>query len=303
MVDNLGRTIDYMRISITDKCNLNCIYCNPKNSPVLPKGDILRYEEILEICKVAAANGITNFKVTGGEPLTRKGCINFLHELKKIGSVSLTTNGTLLEQHIPNLTGINVNISLNSLDPITYKKITGHNTFYKVWNSLNKALEANLNIKINCVPLKNLNNIIPIAQLAEKHPISIRFIEYMPNIPEKIFSFSTGSEIYQTLLETYPDLNPIETQIGKGPAKYFKSKKLKGNLGLITAIENSFCQTCNRIRLTSQGFLKLCLFHDQGLDLRRLIRNGEEIDIVEAIKQKPPNHQNNKIKNMPQIGG
>lgn len=319
MRDSFGREINYMRISITDRCNLRCNYCMPNELPPLSHQDILRYEEILKICSVAANIGIRTIKVTGGEPLVRKGCIPFLQVLKStpgIDRVTLTTNGILLAQYIDELVKMKldgVNISIDSLNAENYRHTTGSDSFSAVWTSLNDAVQSGLHVKINCVPIRGQNDkeIIPLARLTEILPIDVRFIEYMPTNESESFSRITGAEILNRLSKIYPDLAPDESSHGSGPARYFKSDKMQGSIGIIDAFENTngcFCPDCNRIRLTSYGFLKLCLFHEDGLDLRKLLRNGAsdseiETAIISAIHQKPAQHQFGSIKNMSKIGG
>jgi len=322
MIDSLGRNIDYMRISITDRCNLRCKYCSPDGFSMLTHDDILRYEEILRVCRAAAKTGIKSIKVTGGEPLVRKGCINFLRNLKSLPGieyVTITTNGVLLERFIDDMADMKldgVNISLDSLNPDTYKQITNRNFFYAVWRSLNKAIDAGLRVKVNCVPMRGLNDadIIPIARLAERLPIDVRFIEFMPTSAGESFNRITGSEIYRRLLKVYPDLINTKRR-GFGPARYFKSSKMSGSVGIIDAIGKCFCTSCNRVRLTSDGFLKQCLFHEDGLDIRGMLRNGSDDTEIEAafkrtVYHKPERHMfesrtstNMGIKNMAQIGG
>ena len=319
MHDSFGREINYMRVSITDRCNLRCAYCMPHGIEPLIHADILRYEEILRICKAVAKLGIQTVKVTGGEPLVRKGCIEFLKALKfEVKKVTITTNGVLLEQYVPELAKMKidgVNISLDSLNADVYKKITGGldsagDNLSAVLRSLNKTVEAGLHVKINCVPMHGINDteIIPIARLAEKLPINVRFIERMPVTSQKSLDRVSGAEILARLKEEYPDLADDTTRRGFGPARYFKSGKMKGSVGIIDAIGGCFCRNCNRVRLTSNGFLKLCLFHGDGLNLRDLLREGAddfeiESQISAEIGRKPKQYQNKNIVNMPQIGG
>jgi len=321
MLDLLGRDIDYMRISITDRCNLRCKYCMPEDGVrLISHGDVLSYEEILRLCGAAVKAGIRNFKVTGGEPLVRRGCMRFLSELKSapgIENVTLTTNGVLLEPHAGDLAKMKldgVNISLDSLRADTYMQITGRDGFPAVWRSLNKAVEAGLRVKINFVPLAGQNDeeILPVARLAESLPVDVRFIEFMPATGAGMgFERVDGAVILERLLEAYPDLAQDERRRGFGPARYFKSSKMRGSVGLISAVGDCFCPDCNRVRLTSDGFLKLCLFHDDGLDLRRMLRSGADDNEIEAafagaVRRKPeryPTGPDTGIKNMSRIGG
>ena len=321
MRDLLGRDIDYMRISITDRCNLRCNYCMPDGLPPISHDDILRYEEILRLCRAAAKAGIKHFKVTGGEPLVRKGCLDFLRGLKSIPGVehvTLTTNGILLEPRVEEMAKLGldgINVSLDSLNPDTYRQITGSGDFSAVWRGLHKAAEAGLRVKVNCVPILGQNDgeITAIARLAEELPVDVRFIEFMPTAANEGFEGLPGDEILNLLLEVYPDLAGDPKRRGFGPARYFKSKRMRGSVGLIDAIGSCFCPGCNRVRLTSEGFLKLCLFHEDGLDLREMLRSGADDREIEAafeqaVHRKPERHRFGDpakmgIKNMSRIGG
>ncbi len=322
MQDSLSRTIDYMRVSITDRCNLRCQYCMPNDLPWVEHSAILRYEEFLEICGATADLGIRTIKVTGGEPLARKGSVDFLARLKElpgIERVTLTTNGLLLEPHVAALAGMGldgVNISLDTLRREVYQRLTGSDGLAKVLATLEKTVASGLKVKINCVPILGVNDgeVADIAALAAEIPVDVRFIELMPTASSQAFTGLSGEEVLFRLLEKYPDLSPTSERRGYGPARYYASEGLLGRIGLIAAVSNHFCGECNRIRLTSQGFLKLCLYHEQGVDLRRLLRQGagrEELAaaIEEAILQKPQSHhfgqedEKHGIKNMSRIGG
>ncbi len=331
MRDALDRKIDYMRVSITDRCNLRCKYCMPNGLPDIPHDKVLRYEEILRVCGVAARLGIRTIKITGGEPFARKGCINLLRALKAVDgieNVTLTTNGVLLEPHIEALKamGINgVNISLDTLNRESYRRITGQDEFQRVWSSLLKAVKAGLPVKINCVPMREINGpeLAQIAALAEKLPVEVRFIELMPTNSGENFSGIGGSEILRELREIYPDLEAEESPQGAvgperktrgfGPARYYRSERLRGAVGFIDAVSNHFCAACNRVRLTSDGFLKLCLYHDDGIDLKALLQAGADDEtlaetMAAAIQSKPERHffgsrKNEGIRSMSKIGG
>ena len=328
MRDALERNIDYMRVSITDRCNLRCVYCMPGEFACITHDEVLRYEEILRVCALAAKMGIRTVKVTGGEPLARKGCLEFIQALKKIPGiqhVTLTTNGVLLEPYVEPLAALHLdglNISLDALEPAAYLRITGRDAFHQAWRSLRRALEAGLRVKINCVPIRGLSEkeIIPLARLAETLPVDVRFIELMPtqwtdaNKGERLRGIPSA-EIVALLFREYADLAPDASSHGFGPARYFRSGRLKGGVGLIDAISNHFCSGCNRLRLTSEGFLQPCLYHKQGLDLRRMLRNGARDSEIEAAMaraayQKPERHSFGEksgakegIKMMSRIGG
>ncbi len=302
MTDALGREINYLRLSITDRCNLRCRYCMPHDVPAVGHSDILRYEEITRLCRIAASLGICNIKVTGGEPLVRKGCASLVGELKKIpgiAHVTLTTNGVLLSEQLNDLlaAGIDaVNISLDTLHPAHYAEITGFNCLDKVLAGMEQAVAAGIRVKINCVPLATTpeDELLQVLQLAEKWPVDVRLIEMMPIGSGKNTAGYPMPQLEQLLHRTW-DLTPSEQKRGFGPAQYYTAPNLRGSIGLIAAVSHGFCGQCNRVRLTSEGYLKLCLSSDAGLDLRALLRGGatdEEIRtaILDAILRKPAHH-------------
>ena len=323
MRDAYGRPIDYMRVSVTDRCNLRCVYCMPEDLPFIPHESILRYEEILRICSVAAKTGIKHIKVTGGEPLVRKGCTGLVRELKRVPGiehVTMTTNAVLLQTYLGELAEIGLdglNVSLDSLDPGVYSQITGKDSLDAALGSLRAATGSGLKLKINCVPLAGLNEdgIIPISKLALTDKIDVRYIELMPDDANGGVKGLASSEILERLAAEYPDLKPNAAKRGFGPARYYKTAMLTGSIGLIDAVSHRFCSACNRLRLTSEGFLKLCLFHDEGVDLRALLRNGASDSILEtafaeAVYSKPVSYFHgggpdgmNKISTMSRIGG
>jgi len=323
MRDALSRNIDYLRVSVTDRCNLRCTYCMPEDLPLISHDDIMRYEEIIRLCALMAKMGIKNIKVTGGEPLARKGCVNLIKQLKSVPGiehVTLTTNAVLLEPYVKILARLKLdglNISLDSLDPDVYRGITGRDEFHQAWRSLERALEASLRVKINCVPIKGLNEneILPFARLTEHYPMDVRFIELMPTRAGDGLCGVSSEKIISLLLGEYPGLKPDLSRHGFGPARYFTSDRLKGSVGIIDAISSHFCSACNRLRLTGEGFLKLCLYYNDGLDLRGMLRRGAsdaEIGaaITQAVYRKPKRHRfgsdsdmEGGIRKMWQIGG
>lgn len=322
MRDSLHRNIDYMRVSITDRCNLRCRYCMPEDLPFISHENILRYEEILRAVKIMAGLGVTRVKVTGGEPLVRKGCAGFLGELKAVPGielVTLTTNGVLLEENLKQLCDMGldgVNISLDTLDAEKYERITGRDEFRRVSRAVEDAVGAGLRVKINCVPIRGLNDgeQAGFARLAERLPLDVRFIELMPTGTNGGFERVGSGETLAALLKEYPDLTPDSSRRGNGPARYYKSERLKGAIGFIDAISNHFCEGCNRLRLTGEGFLKLCLYHADGLDLRGMMRSGAEDEeiaraVLGAVKLKPERHSFTNadgpagIEKMSRIGG
>lgn len=302
MRDGFGRNIDYLRVSITDRCNLRCRYCMPEDLPSIPHPDILRYEELEQVCAIAAGLGVRTVRVTGGEPLVRRGCVDFLARLKAIPGidhVTLTTNGVLLARWADRLAALGldgVNVSLDTLEPERYRHMTGRDDFAQAWAGLEAVLAAGLPVKINCVPLRGHNEeeLEAIAGLAERLPVDVRFIETMP-MGAEIFDPIPGGEILARLRAVYPDLRENGASRGFGPARYYTSKALRGSVGFIDAVSHRFCESCNRVRLTSEGFLKLCLYHGHGVDLRALLRGGADDDAIAAamttaILVKPSEH-------------
>ena len=302
--DNYDRQIDYMRISITDRCNLRCRYCMPEDIDFIPHDSVLRYEEFLRLVKIFAKQGIRKIKITGGEPLVRKGCVDFMKQLKAIdgiNNVTITTNGVLLDKYLPELieAGVDgINISLDSLDRDKYAYITGRDEFDRVWAGIENAVAAGLKVKLNCVPLReyNADEISDFFELARTRRIDVRFIEMMPIGSGKKFQPIPTQEIFNQLKSSYEGIYEIQEKRGNGPATYYENSEFIGCVGFIGAVHQKFCDTCNRIRLTSEGFLKLCLFYSQGVDMRKKLRNGatdEELAemIRDAIRQKPQEHQ------------
>ena len=318
LTDSFERSIEYMRVSITDRCNLRCKYCMPEDMPYVPHENIMRYEEILRLCSIMAGLGIKTVRVTGGEPLVRKGCVDFLRRLKAISGIeriSLTTNATLLGSYVPELASLGlhgVNISLDSLSSEIYRKITGSDMFEDAWSGIEKALHYGLRVKLNCVPIAGVNEsgIVPLAALAREYPISVRFIELMPTGANAAFKGIPSEEVFNMISSEF-NLSPDENVYGFGPAKYFKSAGLKGNIGLISALSDNFCSSCNRVRLSAEGHLKLCLHHNHGIDLRTMCRSGaSDAEIIQAVKDgmaaKPKEHTlhtHTDLKHMSRIGG
>ena len=283
MLDQYGRKIDYLRISVTDRCNLRCRYCMPEPVSAVQHADILRYEEILRICRAAVELGITKFKVTGGEPLVRAGCVDFITALKAqpgTEQVTLTTNGLLLEANLDALTeaGLDgVNISFDSPDNARFRRITGYtgdgaDTLLHV---LDACCAKGLKTKINAVLLEETEADAPaLAAIAAKLPVDVRFIELMPIGFGTTMKRVSPEDILTALQERWPDLAPTDEKRGNGPAHYYKSAALLGRIGFIDAVSHKFCAECNRVRLTSTGQLKPCLCYADSADLRALIRGG-----------------------------
>ena len=328
MRDSYGRNIDYMRISITDRCNLRCQYCMPRGIPFVQMEEILTYEEIALICKASVEAGITKFKITGGEPLVRRGCpqlVGMLRRIPGVSQVTLTTNGVLLGKYLDELiqNGLDaVNISLDTLDAETYKKITGFTELESVKENITLAVDRGIPVKINSVLQKKMNahEWKALAMLARDLPIDVRFIEMMPIGYGKQCEMVSGDEIQKELKALYPDMKEDHTVRGNGPATYYQIPGYLGSVGFISAIHGKFCKQCNRIRLTASGKFKPCLCYGESVDVKEVIRSmtketeDEKIErvkqiIIEAIEKKPKQHcfeMTEKItedKQMVQIGG
>lgn len=307
LIDKYNRCLNYLRISITDRCNLRCIYCVPDDMHQrLPHKEILRYEEILRLVRIGARLGISKVRITGGEPLIRKGVYDFLGELTKIrgiADVSLTTNGILLKDNIKKIksAGIKrINVSMDTLSRQKYKDITGHDMFDQVWEGIESAQREGFSpIKINVVALNGINDdeLTDIAKLSFSYPFHIRFIEYMPiGIPRinNIGKQLLAPEIKKRI-NKLGELIPVKNGINDGPAKRYKFKDAKGEIGFIDAISRHFCKQCNRLRLTASGQLRACLLSDRQDDLKGPLRKGyldsELADVfLRAVSHKPFDH-------------
>lgn len=325
MIDKLNRKIEYMRISVTDRCNLRCVYCMPEEGVQnISHDEILSYDEIIRICKCVAKLGIKKIKITGGEPLVRKDIVSLIKEIKEIdgiNEVTLTTNGVLLYEMADDLynAGIDaVNISLDTLDRKKFFKITRRDKYENVSKAIDKLISLGVRVKINCLAIKenNLDEIVKIAAYSKYDDVDVRFIELMPIGYGKNYTGISNEIILDLLEEEYGKFYRIKEKRGNGPAVYYKNKDFKGCIGLISAISNEFCETCNRVRLTANGFLKLCLHYNKGIDLKEPIRSNitdEELEnmIYHAIRNKPLGHnfyhdsniENIENKSMVQIGG
>jgi len=330
MLDKYSREINYLRVSITDRCNLHCVYCRPKEGiSVQGHEDILRYEEIIRVVSLAVRMGLVKVRVTGGEPLVRRGCVEFLDALKKINGlkdISLTTNGILLEEFAREIcdTGITrINISLDSLDQDKYFRITNGGNLDAVLRGIIRAEEIGFSpIKINTVLIKgfNDNEALDFARLAVEKPFQVRFIELMPMGKTKLDygeDYMPASQLIEKIGKHYA-LEPLKGKKNKsdGPAKIFKIKGGKGEIGFINPVSDHFCATCNRLRLTSDGKLRACLLNEAEIDLKKALRENcsdAELEklIWDAVLLKPQKHDmvctDNSLKKcsriMSEIGG
>jgi len=304
--DQYRRTIDYMRLSVTDRCNLRCMYCMPSQglAPMEHK-EILRYEEIVRIVKIAARLGVSRVRITGGEPLVRKD-ISYLVKLIKgiegIKDLSVTTNGLLLEAYADSLVeaGLGrVNISLDSLKADRYREITRGGDINAVLRGIEAAGKARLDpIKINMVPIRGINDdeIVDFAMMTLKLPYQIRFIEFMPFGMPAVWSaekYISAGEIKATVERIGP-LFPAKMKKA-GPARYFRFNDAPGVLGFISPLSNHFCGECNRLRLTADGKLRPCLFSETEIDLRSALRSDASDTEIErlirlSVEMKPEGH-------------
>lgn len=285
LYDNHGRLINYMRIAVTDRCNLRCYYCMPESGiDYLPRQELMTYEEILRIVSVFSEQGISKIRITGGEPFLRKDLMYLIKKITKIPAikeVNITSNGTLLIDKIDQLKrlGINsINLSLDTLNAERFYKITRRNDFTKVMNCLDALLKADFKVKINMVVLasQNTEDIIPMVELAKHKNIDIRFIEEMPfngTDGKGNIEFWSHTKILQHIQAAYPIIQPIENEKYSTSVNY-KIDNFKGTFGIIAAFSRTFCGTCNRIRLTPQGTIKTCLYDNGVFNIRDLIRNG-----------------------------
>lgn len=304
IIDRYGRTINYMRISVTDRCNLRCRYCMPDGIERIPMEDLLTYEEIAFVCKQAVNLGIDSFRITGGEPLVRKGCpvlVSMLKQIPGIRRVAMTTNGVLLGEHLEELlaAGLDaVNISLDTLDREQYKAITGRDELERVLDSIRQAA-GKLPVKINCVVQRGLNEDAPLrlVELAQSLPVDVRFIELMPIGAGKELPAVPNADILSMIEGKNGKLEEDPENRGNGPAVYRRAEGFKGRIGFISAVHGKFCDKCNRLRLTSTGELKPCLCYADTVPLRKVLRDGEagkeeriRTKILEAAERKPQAH-------------
>ena len=279
--DTFGRTINYMRISITDRCNLRCRYCMPGGIDCLPMGELLTCGEIGAVCAQAAALGIDRFKITGGEPLVRNDCSRLISVIRKtpgVSQVTMTTNGVLLGEYLDELleAGLDaVSISLDTLDPESFASITGRDELERVLKSIRMAA-GRLPVKINCVIQSGVNEDTPvqIVRFAKELPVDVRFIEMMPIGSGRDYRTIPNQVIKEQLEKVYGKASLDERVHGNGPAVYCNLPGFTGSVGFISAVHGKFCAGCNRIRLTSTGDLKPCLCFADAIPLKPVLRNG-----------------------------
>lgn len=295
MLDRYGRVINYLRISVTDRCNLRCCYCMPEGVQDVGMKNILTFEEIWEIVRTGVSLGITHIRITGGEPLVRKDCVDLIRGIREISGVetiTMTTNGVLLGNYGKQLKEVGVdgvNISLDTLDPEEFYKITGKRELQEVLAGIRAAKTAGLPVKLNAVNRKELDP-IPLVRYAQEENLPLRFIEMMPVGYGKKYVGRSNEELRETLeavcgkAECMTNREEL-SRMGSGPAVYYQFSDLKVPVGFISAIHGKFCDTCNRVRLTAEGYLKLCLCYDEGEDLRRVLREGEKENLRTIMEQ------------------
>ena len=307
MKDKAGREIDYMRISITDRCNLRCKYCMPGDIETTDMANLLTYEEIAKVTETAASLGIRHIRLTGGEPLVRRGCVDLVKKIKNISgidTVGMTTNGILLAEHARALkeAGLDsVNVSLDTLDETEFQRLTGRDELKAVLAGIGAAQEVEIPVKINTVHYKNLDWRAVLAY-ADERQIPVRFIELMPIGYGAAYTGKSNEELFRQIEDCYGSASEAGKH-GAGPAVYYHFPGLNIEVGFISAIHHKFCESCNRIRLTSEGYLKLCLCYEKGVDLRAVLRDPEKGQALQevmkkAILEKPVEHCFEQISEM-----
>ncbi len=293
MLDSRGREINYMRVSVTDKCNLRCRYCMPDGVEIVPMSDLLTFEEITAVCRQASLLGIDRIKITGGEPLVRKGVVDLvamIRALPGIRQITMTSNGVLLADYLPGLleAGLNgINISLDSLDRDSYKSITGRDQLDRVLAGLEAALASGIRVKINSVLMKGTNDQewSDLVDLARTRPLDIRFIEMMPIGSGKEYQGVSNEDLLGLMRCRFPDLREDHRVHGNGPAVYYQVPGWQGSIGLISPVHGKFCSGCNRIRMSAMGDLKPCLCYEAVANVRDLLRSQGEEAVGQILKQ------------------
>ena len=325
MIDSYGRKIDYIRISVTDRCNLRCVYCMPEEGvESIPHCQILTFDEIIRVCTVLAKNGLEKIKITGGEPLVRKGVASLIKQLKEIDgikSVTITTNGVQLVDFYDKLadSGVDsITVSLDTTDRQKYLEITRRDQFENVLNGIKYAQQqGRVRLKINTVPMRvDKQDILSLIEFAKDYDTDVRFIEVMPIGAGVDCDSFTEDDIKNIIEEKYGKLTLCEEVRGNGPSVHYSLEGFKGKIGFISAVSHKFCDKCNRVRLTADGYLKSCLQFESGTYITPALREGKSDDellqtLMHGIAQKPKGHkfdqkdnlENREQRNMSQIGG
>ena len=307
MQDSFGRTIEYLRLSITDRCNLRCRYCMPAEGvPPRAHADILSYEELLRVAGSCVALGISKIRVTGGEPLVRRGVVDFIAQLAALPGapeITLTTNGLLLAELAKPLKAAGlqrVNVSLDTLHPERFATLTRRDGLAQVFTGLAAAEAAGLNpVKVNVIPLKGVNDdeLLDFARLTLSHPWEVRFIEFMPISPDLEFGSADGVPMAEVerQLQALGRLEALPRRDSAGPARLFRLPGARGCVGLIPSVSGHFCPECNRLRVTADGRVRGCLFGNQEIDLKPVLRDGGDAAALAgllraAVCAKPERH-------------
>jgi len=305
LFDNHGRPINYLRLAVTDRCNLRCFYCMPEEGiKYMPKKELLSFEEIERLITLLASMGISKIRLTGGEPFVRTDLMSLLRNIVHINGIKdvhLTTNGILTAPHIEELKALgiaSVNLSLDTLDRERFRTITRRDEFAKTWDTLQQFIKHGIPVKINAVVMdgKNIDDILPMVEMTRLLPVSVRFIEEMPFNGEGSHHPSlpwTYKKIIDLIQERYPSLIKLQDEAHSTSYNY-QVPGYAGNVGVIAAFSRTFCGTCNRIRITAQGVLKTCLYDDGVLNIKNLMRDGkrdEEIkmELLKAFGNRPRN--------------
>jgi cyclic pyranopterin phosphate synthase len=291
LIDNHGRVVSYVRLSVTDRCNLRCIYCMPEQMKFMPQEELLSFDELFRLMKILSSMGISKVRITGGEPFMRDGLTDFLWRLKtleNIEEINITTNGVLTKKHIPELKRIgiaSVNLSLDTLDRERFKHVTRRDELVAVMDTFYALLRHNIAVKINAVVTDGFNtdDIVPLADLTKSYPVSVRFIEEMPfngvGADRQVLTWDY-KKILSALFAAYPTMKKLDDEPFSTSMNYTIDGHY-GSVGVIAAYSRTFCGTCNRIRLTPKGKLHTCLYSNEGLDLKHLLRQGATDDEIE----------------------
>lgn len=300
--DNFDREIKYLRLSVTDRCNLRCFYCMPEEGMrFLPKDQLLSYEEMLRLTDIFLDMGVDKIRVTGGEPFVRKDLISFLEKLsksQKLDKLSITTNGILTKPFLPKLKELGIkqiNLSLDTISEDTFKKITRRDEYKQVMDTFHQLLTDGFDVKINAVIMEGINEheIIDLAELAMKYPVSVRFIEEMPfnGSAENHTSIKWNyARILETLTSEISNINKLPMPANSTSENY-SFEGAKGNIGIIAAFSRTFCGSCDRIRITSTGEMRTCLYGHNVLNLKKLLREGHtdesiKSQIIQAVQKR-----------------
>lgn len=293
LTDNHGRPLNYLRLAVTDRCNLRCFYCMPEEGiKYLPQKELLTFDEIIRLVTIMAGMGISKVRLTGGEPFVRTDLMDLIRNMVKISGVDelhITTNGILTGPHIGELKSLgirSVNLSMDTLDRERFKLITRRDEFYKTHETLHQLIDNNIPVKINSVVMenKNIEDILPMVELTKNSDVSVRFIEEMPFNGEGSHYTKlawTHTRILQYIKEAYPDLIKLK-DAPSATAYGYQVPGYRGTIGIIAAYTRTFCGTCNRIRVTAQGDLKTCLYDDGVLNIKQLLRSGESDAMIET---------------------